>query len=71
MWTTIIKAALKVAALAIAQVPASQWAQLGVIITNWINDLVEKLPAGHPFTVVASSCRAPRAKMTPSGDEHG
>lgn len=71
MWTTILKAALNVAAMAISQIPAEKWAMLGTIITNWINALVAKLPAGHPFTVVASSYRAPRSKMTMSGDDRG
>lgn len=65
MWMTLLKFALNVAVTAVAQIPASQWAQLGTVITSWLQALEAKLPAGSPLIVHLNAYRASRAKLIP------
>jgi hypothetical protein len=69
MWMTLLKFALNVAVTAVAQIPASQWAQVGVVITAWLAALEAKLPAGNPMITHLNAYRASRAKLIPDGPE--
>jgi hypothetical protein len=63
MWMTLLKFALSVAVTAVSQIPAAKWAQLGVVIANWLQAVEDKLPAGNPLIVHLNAYRASRSKL--------
>lgn len=65
MWVQIAKYAFQLAILAVGKVSPEQWSKLGVVVQAWLQEIVNRLPAGHPLITMTSSFRAPLSKMTP------
>ncbi|MDR3582605.1 MAG: hypothetical protein P4L67_05000 [Candidatus Pacebacteria bacterium] len=63
MWLTLAKFAFKIAVMAVSNIPASDWAKLGTVVTTFLQSLQDKLPRDHPAITLTSAWRADRASL--------
>jgi hypothetical protein len=64
-WTTIAKVAFSILITAIGKIPPEQWAKLGTLLTNFLQNLSNNLPAGHPAFSIFNAYKAPLSKLPP------
>lgn len=69
-WISLLKLALTVAVAAVNQIKPEQWAQLGVVLVAWLQNLQNVLPKGNPLFVALHEYRAPSAMLGPPKDDH-
>lgn len=63
MWLMLAKYAFQIAIMAVSKVPPAQWAKIGVLITNFLQNIEDKLPAGSPVITHLNAYKAPRALL--------
>jgi hypothetical protein len=66
-WMTIAKFAFSILITAVGKIPPDDWAKLGTLVVNFLQDMEDRLPAGNPLTVSLNAYRASKSRLTPNG----